>query len=183
MPPDDVAPSKGPETVARTKSRTCGPRGYPRSGTLREIASRPVSGSVWRVAPPRRHSSGARNCSVPRATNPGGGEDRAGSESCPSHPCRPIRLAPGGVCRAACVAHARALLPHRFHPCLCGFARSAVCSLCTSLGRPRRPLAATVIPGARTFLHRARCRKACARDSAVRPAGWGIRGKRVACQG
>jgi hypothetical protein len=65
-------------------------------------------GSVWRVAPPRRPFIWGAACAAPRATNPGGGRDRAWSARRArraEHSAPPLfGLAPGGVYRAASVA-------------------------------------------------------------------------------
>src|SRR5690606_22921574 len=72
-------------------------------------------------------------------------------------PARPplFGLAPGGVCRAAAVAGRRgALLPHRFT--LAPIPAEALAVAVSSLwhfpwGRPRRPLAATLLPWSPDF--------------------------------
>jgi hypothetical protein len=152
------------------------------NGVLCQPACKP--GSVWRVAPPRRPFLWGADCSAPRATNPGGGEDRAGRESCLSHPCRPYSvLLPVGFAVPLPLPAARCALTAPFHPCLCGSPRAGgLFSVALSLGSPpaavsrhRRSLepglSSTALDG----------RKASSRGSG-RPAGWqgGIRGVRGA---
>src|SRR5436190_18254993 len=82
-----------------------------------DIASRPVSRVLFGgKAPPRRPFLWGADRSVPRATNPGGGEDRAGDPSLrPSTRAAPIRSCSrwGLPCRLRCRTRG-ALLPHRF---------------------------------------------------------------------
>ena len=148
-------------------------------------------GSVWRVTPPRRPFLWERDCSRPRATNPGGGRDFAWTPNPPRKRRTPgTRAAPirscsrwGLPCRCRCRQRG-ALLPHRFTLASTGSRPApAVSSLWHfPWGRPRRPLAATVNPWSPDFPPpRASGRKASSRDSG-RPAGWhrGIRGERGA---
>jgi hypothetical protein len=149
-----------------------------------ENVSRPVSRVLSGGCPPRRPFLWGADCSAPRATNPGGGEDRAGRESCLSHPCRPYSvLLPVGFAVPLPLPAARCALTAPFHPCLCGSPRAGgLFSVALSLGSPpaavsrhRRSLepglSSTALDG----------RKASSRGSG-RPAGWqgGIRGVRGA---
>jgi hypothetical protein len=120
----------------------------PKSDETRQVARRPrcprckcqpacKPGSVWRVAPPRRPFLWGRDCSLPRATNPGGGRDQVGCRVAPA-PVPPLfGLAPGGVCRAACVA-ADAVRSYRtFSPLPRGLPRAGgLFSVALSLGSP-----------------------------------------------
>src|SRR6185312_9474450 len=74
----------------------------------------------------------------PRATNPGGGEDRAGCESCLSHPCRPYSvLLPVGFAVPPALPQARCALTAPFHPCLHELPRAGgLFSVALSLGSP-----------------------------------------------
>ena len=129
-------------------------------------------GSVWRVAPPRRPFLWGADCSVPRATNPGGGEDRAGCQGCPWHPCRPYSvLLPVGFAVPPALPQRGALLPHRFTLACTSCPAPAVSSLWHfPWGRPRRPLAATVDPWSPDFPPPAQAAKPS--PGSGRPAGW-----------
>ena len=137
-------------------------------------------GSVWRIAPPRRPFLWGADRSVPRATNPGGGEDHAGCPGLrPSIRAAPIRSCSrwGLPCRLRCRTRG-ALLPHRFTLAFAGCPARAVCSLWHfPWGRPRRPLAATVDPWSPDFPPpRPMAAKPAHAAAAVRPAGRGNKG-------
>ena len=112
-------------------------------------------GSVWRLAPPRRPFIWDVDHSTPRATNPGGGVDHArAAQVAPHRTCRPYSvLLPVGFAVPLAVAGSAVRSYRTVSPLP---ARTqAVCFLWhCPWGRPRRPLAATADPGARTFLHR-----------------------------
>ena len=131
-------------------------------------------GSVWRL-PPRRPFIWGAACAAPRATNPGGGRDRAWNARSEPRTSRaaPIRSCSrwGLPCRLRCRRRG-ALLPHRFTLAVAGCPARAVSSLWHfPWGHPRRPLAATANPWSPDFPPpRAYGRKAGSRGSG-RPAG------------
>ena len=134
-------------------------------------------GSVWRVAPPRRPFIWDACCQAPRATNPGGGPED-GLDITPRNRCRRTKARQAtpiwscsrwGLPRPSLLPGPRCALTAPFHPYRDpGRSQNrAVCFLWhCPWGRPRRPLAATVSPGARTFL----CACGLA-TSAQRPSG------------
>ena len=156
-----------------TSARPCGGR---RGTRIRDGICQPACkpGSVWRVAPPRRPFLWGADRSVPRATNPGGGEDRAGARVAPRTRAAPIRSCSrwGLPCRLRCRTRG-ALLPHRFTLAFAGCPARAVSSLWHfPWGRPRRPLAATVDPWSPDFPPpRPMAAKPARATAAVRPAG------------
>src|SRR5262245_16295790 len=97
-------------------------------------------GSVWRVAPPRRPFIWDAACAAPRATNPGGGRDRAWNapSTAPSVPRRPYSvLLPVGFAVPPPSPEARCALTAPFHPCPCGLPRAGgLISVALSLGSP-----------------------------------------------
>ena len=133
-------------------------------------------GSVRRriAAPTRRPFLWDAPCGAPRATNPGGGSEHPGRGSSP-RPAAPIRSCSrwGLPCRRRCRRRG-ALLPHRFT--LAGRWTGhgpAVCSLWHfPWGRPRRPLAGTVVPWSPDFPPAGRLSPPASDRPAVwRPAG------------
>ena len=143
-----------------------------RNNGWRQPAYKP--GSVWRT-PPRRPFIWGAACAAPRATNPGGGRDRAWNARSEPRTSRaaPIRSCSrwGLPCRLRCRRRG-ALLPHRFTLAVAGCPARAVSSLWHfPWGHPRRPLAATANPWSPDFPPpRAYGRKAGSRGSG-RPAG------------
>ena len=163
-------PNQGDVQSVITAARPSGGRQCTRSRN--EIASRPVSrvlsgGCASATAIPL-----GRGLLRASSNQPGRRRGSRWAPACPSIRAAPIRSCSrwGLPCRLRCRARG-ALLPHRFTLARGVCAARAVCFLWHfPWGRPRRPLAGTVVPGARTFLHRADGRKACAGSG--RPAGW-----------
>jgi len=118
-------PGIGP---ARCTLNAQGARGGSRMGGWCQPTYKP--GSVWRVAPPRRPFIWGAACAGPRATNPGGGRDRAWSARRMRR--QTFRAAPIRSCSRwglPCRLRRRrrgALLPHRFTLTVAGYPALAV---------------------------------------------------------
>ena len=144
-------------------------------GEIKVGVSRPISRVLSGGLPPRRPFIWGAACAAPRATNPGGGRDRAWNARSEPRTSRaaPIRSCSrwGLPCRLRCRRRG-ALLPHRFTLAVAGCPARAVSSLWHfPWGHPRRPLAATANPWSPDFPPpRAYGRKAGSRGSG-RPAG------------
>ncbi len=111
-------------------------------------------GSVWRREPPRRPFIWGVHCWTPRATNPDGGAWKPALATRCRAPCHPyLVLLPVGFAVPRPLPSARCALTAPFHPCLDRPKLiQAVCSLWHfPWGRPRRPLAATVLPWSPDF--------------------------------
>ena len=146
-------PAIGTTSGPQGRDRERGPA--PVRRTFKQCVSRPVSRVLSGGHPPRRSFVWSTACAGPRATNPDGGPGCGLLHSgCPGRRCHPyLVLLPVGFAVPATLPPPRCALTAPFHPYR-GRPEPAVavCSLWhCPWGRPRRPLAATVLPWSPDF--------------------------------